>query len=264
MPHLTSKFLASGLPGVILCLITSWISLSLRKMQTLHEAAAEGDEQRVANLLASSDVDLDANDSDGFTALMHACRQGHTAVVKELLKAGASISQGTAELSPLLCAAEGGRKEVIRLLLDYGAELEERNLHGVNALICATSRGNVDAAHYLLLRGPNVHTTNKFGWTPLMLAAIKNSLNHVAVIEVLLRGGARTEDRSPEGLTALMYAAELGSVQGMDRLLRYDADPLASGRDNKTVVDYASTEEKRELLQRKTNAAPVSVGRWPS
>lgn len=82
-----------------------------------------------------------------------------------------------------------------------------------------------------------------------MTAAMTDSLNHVAVLDVLLRQGARTEDRTLEGMTALMYAAQQGSVEGVDRLMRYGADPSATDSNGRTALDYASTEAKRERLQ---------------
>lgn len=43
-------------------------------------------------IIIQSDAEIDAQDSNGFTALLYAVRQGHNTVVQLLLEAGADLS----------------------------------------------------------------------------------------------------------------------------------------------------------------------------
>ncbi len=52
---------------------------------TLIDAASHGDIKRVRSLLAGG-ADVNAKDTDGVTALMMAAQDGHTDIVKVLLK----------------------------------------------------------------------------------------------------------------------------------------------------------------------------------
>ena len=54
---------------------------------TIYEAALEGNANRVKYLIRNG-IDVNSTDSDGRTALMFASFNGHTVIVKALLKAG--------------------------------------------------------------------------------------------------------------------------------------------------------------------------------
>jgi len=57
--------------------------------RTLREAAQAGNLAAVQAMLGDADIEIDAADGDGNTALLHAAREGHAAVVETLLTAGA-------------------------------------------------------------------------------------------------------------------------------------------------------------------------------
>lgn len=76
--------------------------------------------------LRSRDVNLDWSDNDGLTALHHACLSGFEDVVKILLDAGADVNAQSLDLgTPLCLAALRGRENVTRLLLDYHADVNK-------------------------------------------------------------------------------------------------------------------------------------------
>jgi ankyrin repeat protein len=72
---------------------------------------------------------------------------------------------------------------------------------------------------------------------PRLLAA--SARNDKCILRALLRQGADVNERDDHGRTALMYAAEFGSVKVLKILLRHGADPLAVCRQNKTALMYA-------------------------
>ena len=95
------------------------------------------------------------------SALEKAIQQGHRRVVYQLLEAGADTeSRATDGLGrrPLHHAAVRGDAEVIRALLDYGADAEAADSMGRRALHWAALQGHVDVVRLLIERGAKMDT----------------------------------------------------------------------------------------------------------
>ncbi|KAI1900289.1 hypothetical protein AGOR_G00048450 [Albula goreensis] len=71
----------------------------------------------------------------GWTALHEASAKGHSAVVEELLLAGADVcSRGLEGLTPLHDAVASNHYETVKLLLQYGSNPQDKNVYGESAL----------------------------------------------------------------------------------------------------------------------------------
>ena len=70
----------------------------------------------------------------GFFALHKACTRGYLECAKALLGAGADINkQKNGGVTPLMCAANNGKIEVVRELLKRGAKKELKKDNGKTA-----------------------------------------------------------------------------------------------------------------------------------
>src|SRR5687768_3123289 len=81
--------------------------------------------------------------------------------------------------------------------------------------------------------------------------------NDVTRLQAMLKGGANPNATDPRsGGTPLMYAAAVGSVQGMTTLLDHGADVNAANSVGATALMWAATdiEKTRLLLARGANA----------
>ena len=79
--------------------------------------------------------DIDAVDADGLTALHRAARKGDISKVERLLAAGAQVDARTTggfarDSTPLIVATQHDCIDVMRLLLDRGADIDACNDHG--------------------------------------------------------------------------------------------------------------------------------------
>ena len=94
----------------------------------LRAAAAGGLMEPLRALLArGSELDVDAADERGWTALRNAAKGGHAETVALLLKAGAQVDPVTVEgNTPLMAAAFGGHAETAALLLKAGRKRTRR------------------------------------------------------------------------------------------------------------------------------------------
>jgi uncharacterized protein len=113
------------------------------------DAAKAGDLDEVRRLVATgADVHTRAEDIAGYTALMMASGRGHTELVRFLLDRGADIDARTlgTRATALMMASEKGHAEVVRFLLDRGADIDARTFGTMEtALMMASENGHTEA-----------------------------------------------------------------------------------------------------------------------
>ncbi len=149
-----------GLAGLLLVLVVSARPADQESHSRLRDWAASGQTEALRQLLFESDeLVVDAPDEAGGTALMHAARGGHGAVVRLLLDAGASVHQtNEAQETALHLAAQHGGTEVARLLLAAGADYAARDADGRTPLFRAIGGGHaeiIDLLHGSAQVGPD-------------------------------------------------------------------------------------------------------------
>lgn len=130
--------------------------------------------------------------------------------------------------------------------LDAGLDPDfEGHLVGTGLMIGAWE-GNIPLMELFYLRGADIHRTNRFGETALMLAAWKNRKD---ALRWLLDHGARP-NRADREWTALHYATFAGHAELVDNLLVSGADINARSTNGSTVVMMAAREGHAALAQR--------------
>ncbi|MBV9928630.1 MAG: ankyrin repeat domain-containing protein [Acidobacteria bacterium] len=113
-------------------------------------AAEEGDSALVARLLASGAWADERAAHGGETPLMRAAARGHEDVVRVLLEAGAEPSARRADgFTPLILAVFFGHEGVVRLLVERGADASARTGLGTTAARWAEARGFTSMAKVL-------------------------------------------------------------------------------------------------------------------
>lgn len=107
----------------------------------LHRAARQGYESVVFSCLKSSKRgDIDTRDNAGYTALAEASLHGHVDIVRALLEHGADPNVSAAGgVRPLHDAVESDHCEVARLLVAYGADPTISTYTGLTPLTMAHS-----------------------------------------------------------------------------------------------------------------------------
>ncbi|KAA8900456.1 hypothetical protein FN846DRAFT_899788 [Sphaerosporella brunnea] len=105
--------------------------------KALNMAASNGEDERVQKLLngeAKKYIDVNAPDEEGTSPLIYASCFGHEDVVKALLEAGANADQQDKnQWSSLMWAMTNRHKGIAKLLLDHGASPEIKSSSGRTA-----------------------------------------------------------------------------------------------------------------------------------
>src|SRR5262249_15381781 len=78
-----------------------------------------------------------------------------------------------------------------------------------------------DMAQLLLRAGAKAQSVNRYGVTPLSLAATNGN---AALVEALLKAGADANSTLPEGETVLMTAARTGNAEAVKALIAHGAN----------------------------------------
>jgi len=163
----------------------------------IHEAAAIGLTERVAELLREDASRLDSFSAEGFTPLGLAAHFGHRETTEYLLAQNANasiVSRHPLQVTPLHAALFGRRIETARLLIEGGADVNIQRggkgwpRAGWTALHYASGFGLIELIEPLLARGADLNTLDGEGRTPLGVA-IEEKQDQVA--ERLRQKGAQ-------------------------------------------------------------------------
>lgn len=116
--------------------------------------------------------------------LHFAAINGHTEVIRALLKGGAQVDEKDAgRATALFHAAIHDHKGALRELLTAGADVNVKNAKGLSALHVAAFRGCSRTVPLLIAAGADVHGVSEDGVTVLDMAALGEQ---TAVLEMLL------------------------------------------------------------------------------
>ncbi|XP_072889883.1 histone-lysine N-methyltransferase EHMT2-like isoform X2 [Hemitrygon akajei] len=143
----------------------------------LHHAAKNGSIQMVQFLLATGQVDLNTQDSGGWTPVIWAAEHKHIEIIKLLLDRGASVAlKDNEENICLHWAAFAGSSDIAEVLLNARCDLQAVNMHGDTPLHIAARENFYDCVILFLSRGADIEVKNREGDSPLDCCVINSQV----------------------------------------------------------------------------------------
>lgn len=195
------------------------------------------------------------------------------------------------QLSPLAGASLCGQLDGVKLLLAHGAELNpSSNRSSSSPLHQACRKNDINVVRFLLQQGAQVDIIDSYKVTPIMYASKYSSAELVSLLleykpnldavsfinaaaihwsvwpgkaeitELLLKSKANPNHEMADGNTALHCAVLAGSVEMCKVLLRYGADPLRRNENDETPLRLAETQCESNEISRVLRAAIPSKG----
>ncbi|MEM7356053.1 MAG: ankyrin repeat domain-containing protein, partial [Acidobacteriota bacterium] len=245
--------------------------LSWQSQNDLPHYAALGDLETVRRLLAVQDVDVNGFDPLRRTPLAAAAEAGQIEVVRELLACGADVDRcngviGSPRSMPLACAAispSAERDQVLQLLLDAGANVDQLGADGRTALMHAAERdvgffGRTGvlglSTHTLLAAGADPEIRDPYdltAWMRVHSLASSIEIDEVAehyekIAQQLEEAGASTVGL-PE--VELLWAIVTGEAGRVRELLAAGASPDARAHDGSTALMLAVRDDLPEIVE---------------
>lgn len=185
----------------------------------LLSAAVEGDSATVRACL-DEEIDVNAVDRNGRTALALAAGAGSIEVIRLLLEAGAALEPESG-VSPLAEAIRNQQEQAVLLLLESGASARGRSA----LLIDAIGMGDVRIVQALIDHGADPDVT-RGDTTPLAAAA---SRCDEAMVTALLASGADPNRATPSGRPLDTARGRGSACSTVIRLLEDAQGPRSDG-----------------------------------
>jgi len=203
--------------------------------------------------------------------IKEAIEMNDTNAVKRLINDGFDINMSTGNINetPLFLASVCRRPDMVKLLLELGANPLATNKWGETSFHRAVALGNKKVAEILLAKGSKYDIKDAFGRTPLYVAAkeaqeemalwllelgadpnimSKNSSESILfnaanrgepkLIRALIDSGARIEGKGPRGKTPLHMLVFHGDLENIKLLINKGADVNATDSIGQTPIMF--------------------------
>ncbi|MCJ8739538.1 hypothetical protein PDJAM_G00048420 [Pangasius djambal] len=186
---------------------------------------------QIKELLGSAKkVNVNFQDTDGFSALHHAALNGNLELISLLLDSQAMVDiRDQKGMRPLHYAAWQGKSEPMKMLLKSGSSVNAQSDEGQIPLHLAAQHGHYDVSEMLLQHQSNPCIVDNAGKTPLDLAC---EFGRVGVVQLLLSSNMCAallepkpgDSTDPNGTSPLHLAAKNGHIDIIRLLIQAGID----------------------------------------
>ncbi|XP_023813537.1 caskin-1 isoform X6 [Oryzias latipes] len=217
-----------------------------------------------AKLLGSTKkVNVNFQDTDGFSPLHHAALNGNLELISLLLESQAAVDiRDQKGMRPLHYAAWQGKAEPMKMLLKSGSSVNGQSDEGQIPLHLSAQHGHYDVSEMLLQHQSNPCIVDNAGKTPLDLAC---EFGRVGVVQLLLSSNMcaallepkKGDTTDPNGMSPLHLAAKNGHIDIIRLLIQAGIDINRQTKAGTALHEAAlcgKTEVVRLLLESGINA----------
>ncbi|KAF5228396.1 hypothetical protein FANTH_14527 [Fusarium anthophilum] len=215
--------------------------------------AADWSEPEIFQYLLEKGADPNARDSDGIPVIGAAISVEHTNMVKWLVEANAELNVSYFESKSTPLHEATAYPEMVRLLIQHGADINKVNGDSQTALSVAVSANHLETVQILLQESktkPDLGTATI--QRELRMAVVAG---YTGVVEALLEAGADVNNVNEDGETLMISAIKNNASPDMVRkILEYNPD--LELRDNKenTVLHHINPTTNLETTRLIVNA----------
>jgi len=140
--------------------------------------------------------------------------------------------------NPLHIAARRGYTNILKLFVENGARIDDKNFYNLTPLHCAIRSGYINSTQFLIDQGASINTRGGNHYETSLLMAIK--LGYIKIIELLLDNHVDINEKVSLGETALHYAVYYNRTNVVRKLLTYpDIQINIQNNKGETPLDIA-------------------------
>ena len=159
--------------SMVVCQIVCQISEATQNVGQSKPVATQNPVENGASVNYQSEID------DGWTALLD-----------DFVFLQQTLDQDRDVNTALLDASKNGYIEIVKRLLENGADVNHQDGYGLTALMYASKNGHIEVVRLLLENGAKVDIQSTRGRTALMYASWGGHIGHIEIVRALLAAGA--------------------------------------------------------------------------
>lgn len=205
------------------------------KNSALHEAIKNSCKAAALKLIQYGANPVYRN-RNGVTPLILAAQKGDLDVIIALLEHGANPCESNGHSSALIEASHFGNYDIVKILLEKGAFINQKTLTGTTALMRASQEGHANIVKMLISYNADIECKTQDGMNALILAARRG---HLDVVQILLRIGCRVNESTSKQSTALMLACKHGHSDIAIALMTHGAELSIKDNHGRSAVSFA-------------------------
>ena len=161
------------------------VNTTLRNGSTILHSIAHGNTEftvELIDLLINNGLDIKANDKHGQTSFYLACFRKDDSLANYLLEKGADVNSG--KVVPIHAASSFSSASLVAKLIDNGANINDQSSPQKDTpLHYAAAEGNIEVIKMLLEKGADTKLTNSLGRTALANASLKNNTEAINLLK---------------------------------------------------------------------------------
>ncbi|KAF4435613.1 ankyrin 1 [Fusarium acutatum] len=222
--------------------------------------AAYFNQTKVVELLLEHKPDLETRCPEGdftdagYTPLLCAASCGYNELLRLLLEAGADIEAKTPKGgTPLILAVATNNEESVKILLEYNLNIDARDIWEGSALFCLPNPANLSVVRRLINRGASLTIRNNEKFTPLGRAVVYGDL---PLVQMLSSQKIDLNAEAAEDGTALHIATEKCNVDIVKVLVEKGASPdvanswMYGSPLQRLLEKYYTSAENKDIIAR--------------
>ena len=146
-------------------------------------ASVHGSVGAIQALIAHRNIDINARDKDGYSAIHRAVTSENFPIIRQLLIAGADADLSTNRgYGALHIAAGTGQLHILKFLIKHKVDVNKRAFDGDTPLLIACTAADANIVSELVLAGASVNIRGSVGLTAIIRACMSRCTECVNVL----------------------------------------------------------------------------------
>ena len=199
-----------------------------------------------AKILIENGANINAVDIEGWSALSYAINNGDIEIAKLLLENKVKIKDEL--LIEIKSPIVESRINIMKLLIENGANINYTDENGFNPLNIAIESGDMELTKFLITNGANVNSLMQDGVSLIGYAIAQNNMD---LLQILIENGANVNYTNGDSWadTPLKTASRLGLDNVVRILLTRNADINAVDINGNTALHTAALNSQLSVVK---------------